>query len=176
MSAADVELIKAVRAADAATLARVRTLLAAEPAAATVDNPDCALAAVRPLLLGREREALVVVALNRRRRVIDVAVLSEGSPEFTVVDPKTIYRWALTRAKPTSAIILAHNHPSGDPAPSPQDRDVTDRVGRAGFLLGIPLLDHLVVTDAGGYRSLAADGHIPTSAAGGNYFACGGSR
>ncbi|NCY03783.1 MAG: hypothetical protein EBX36_12975, partial [Planctomycetia bacterium] len=79
-------------------------------------------------------------------------------------------RWALTRARPAAGIILAHNHPSGDPTPSSQDYEVTRRVVDAGRVLGLPLLDHLVVTDdQSRWESLAARGVIGARAPQGAY-------
>jgi len=139
-----------------------RLLVAFEPPApGVVSTPEAAAAIVRPLLVGRETEALVAVALDRRRRVIDTAALTEGNDAFTVVCAKQILRWALTRKRSCSGLILAHNHPSGDPTPSPQDREVTRRVAHAGRVVGIPLLDHIVIGDGTSFRSLATDGDLP---------------
>lgn len=152
--------LRAIRGADEATLARVARLLAAEPTAA-VSDPETAAEILWPLLAGREREAVAVAALDRRNRVIEVVVISEGSDAFCVVCPRTVLRWVLTRARPAAGFILAHNHPSGDPTPSAQDREVTTRVARAGAAVGLPLLDHLVLTDdRHAWRSFAADGAI----------------
>jgi len=104
-------------------------------------------------------EKLVALYLDQRRRVIASRVLTEGSTGFTIVDPRQVYRPAI--ALNASAVILAHHHPSGDPQPSNQDIDVTERVIKAGRVLGIPLLDHIVV--AGGspdWVSLAEEGRI----------------
>ena len=64
-----------------------------------------------------------------------------------------------TRETPAAAVLVVHNHPSGDPEPSREDLEVTERLVRAGRLLGIPLLDHLVVAE-GGYVSLRERGWI----------------
>lgn len=134
--------------------ARVLRLLVGEPGPEPVVTSAAAAALVRPLLAGRENEALVVVALDSRRRVIDVAVLTVGCDGTTIVDAQQIYRWALTRSRPTASIILAHNHPSGDPTPSPADRRSSRRVAAAGRVIGIPLVDDLVVTDGGAWASV----------------------
>jgi DNA repair protein RadC len=153
--------------------ARLRDMLAADPSLVeriertfapdcdAVRTPDAAAAVVRPLLAGREDEALVVVALDRRHRVIDAAVLTVGSDAFTVVDGRQVFRWALTRRRPAHAVILAHNHPSGDPTPSSQDREVTERVARMGRVLGMPVYDHIVIGSGESYTSLAEQGCLP---------------
>jgi DNA repair protein RadC len=130
--------------------------LAAEPPAqAYVTGAHDALAAVSPYLVGLDQEVLVVVALNRRHRVVAGEVLTRGSDRFTVVDPRQIFRWALLQGRSGAhAILLAHNHPSGDPTPSQQDRDVTRRCARAGSLLGIPVLDHIIVARDMSWSSL----------------------
>ena len=139
-------------------VARVLRLLRPAPAARVSSVPE-AVAVVSPLLLGRETEALVAVALDRRRSVVDVAILSTGSDAFCIVDSACILRWVLTRSRSCSAVILAHNHPSGDPTPSAQDVEVTRRVATAGRAVGVTLLDHIVVSDTGSV-SMAERGDV----------------
>ena len=81
-----------------------------------------------------------------------------GSANFTIVDPAQIYGIALRHH--AAAILLAHNHPSGDPTPSVQDREVTQRVAAAGRILGIPLVHHVVV-GASEVRSPRELGDVP---------------
>lgn len=139
-----------------------RVLLLAEPAlVAKVASPEDVVALVLPHLAGRETEALVAIALDRRRRVVDVAVLTTGTAAFTIVDSAQVYRWALTRTRAVCAVILAHNHPSNDPTPSVQDVDVTRRVAAAGRVVGVQLLDHVVVCDNGTFESIADRGELP---------------
>ena len=119
-------------------------------------SPEQAVELLRTMALG-DVEQLVAVYLDRRRRVIGTRVLTRGSDQFTVVDPKQIYRHAVEMG--ASAVLMAHNHPSGDPTPSSMDKEVTRRVASAGRVIGIPLLDHVVI---GGSRwtSLAEQGYI----------------
>jgi DNA repair protein RadC len=130
------------------------------------NNPvvECAKDAAlwfRPLLDGQECERLAVLALTRRNKVLDCAVLTVGNDAHTIVDPKQIFRWAL--AQEASAVILAHNHPSGDPTPSYADIDVTTRCQQAGAILGVQVLDHLVI-GAGRWVSLREEGLMPAAA------------
>jgi DNA repair protein RadC len=129
----------------------------------TITSPEAAYAAVAPLLVGRDVEYLVAVALNGRRKAVATKVLSQGSDVFTVVCPRSIFRWALQQRN-CHAIILAHNHPSGDPTPSQQDRDVTRKLLAAGRVIGIQLVDHIVV-GAAAWCSLAELGEIPAPTA-----------
>lgn len=119
-----------------------------------------------PLLGGLETEATVAVALNQRYAPIGTSVLARGSDAFTIVDPRAIFAWALSLKGPRTgtgakAIVLAHNHPSGDPTPSPQDLDVTRVLASGGRILGIALLDHIVYADPERWVSLAERGELP---------------
>jgi len=126
------------------------------PPAGGITSPRDAHRLFLPHLTGHATERLVVAALNRRRHAIAIETLTVGNECFTIVDPRQIYAWALRQGRSgASAILLAHNHPSGDPTPSAQDVDVTRRVIRAGRTLGLPLLDHIVVGSLGRYTSLA---------------------
>lgn len=141
-------------------------LLAAETAveSKTLDTPDAALDVIYPLLAGREEEALVVIAVDRLVRFIDSTVLTIGSSAHTVVDPAQILRWVLTRAQPAHGFVIAHNHPSGDPTPSAQDREVTSRVAAAADAVDLRFLDHLVVTnDRRAWRSFRVEGLLLAS-------------
>lgn len=114
--------------------------------------PDDAVDVVRPLLDGRDRECGVLVALDTRHRVIATTVVSIGTVGTTFLSPREVYRDAL--ALGASAIVVAHNHPSGDPEPSADDERITRRLVEAGTVLGVELLDHVVLGDPG-WASLA---------------------
>ena len=112
-----------------------------------------------PRLRGLPHEELHGLFLDVRNRVVGWRALTSGSLGFTVVDPRQIFRVAVRLG--AAGVILAHNHPSGDATPSSQDLDVTRRVERAGRVLGIRLLDHLVVGD-GRVVSMAEQGVLST--------------
>jgi DNA repair protein RadC len=134
--------------------------LAEPPPSASARTPAEVFGLVAPLLVGRATEALVAIGLNRRGRVLGVEVLTTGSDGFTVVDARQVFRWALRQGRSgASSVILAHNHPSGDPVPSAQDVDVTRRIVAAGKVIGIGVLDHLVVTDET-YTSMSERGQL----------------
>ena len=124
------------------------------------DSPEDIVRLVEPLLAGHLDERLVAVALGSRLDIVDCAVLTVGSPAFTIVDPRQIFRWALTRKRVPARLVLVHNHPSGDPKPSRQDIEVTNRVQQAGRVLGIPLADHIVWVSTDCWVSLAQQGHV----------------
>lgn len=112
---------------------------------AQISIPDDAVALLRPLLDGQDRECGVLVALDTRHRVIATTVISVGTAAHTFLAPREVYRDALMFG--ASAIVVAHNHPSGDATPSDDDRQITRRLAQAGVTLGVELLDHLVLGD-----------------------------
>ncbi len=123
-----------------------------------VCTPAAAYRLLGPRLRGLRDEELHGLYLDRRRHPLATRVLTRGSDGFTVVDPRQVFRVAV--AVGACGVVLAHNHPSGDPTPSEQDRDISTRVAQAGKVLGIGLLDHLVIGSAG-FVSLAERGHLP---------------
>ncbi|MEY4829673.1 MAG: hypothetical protein RLZZ562_1469 [Planctomycetota bacterium] len=100
---------------------------------------------VRESVRGARRETFFALLLDARRRILSMRVVSQGSADSALVHPREVFSPAVREG--ASAIVVAHNHPSGDPTPSPEDRAVTERLRRAGQLLGIELLDHVVVGD-----------------------------
>jgi DNA repair protein RadC len=100
----------------------------------------------RERLASESREHFYAVLLdNKHRKIKDISV-SQGSLTASIVHPRDVYLPVIRES--AAAVIFVHNHPSGDPTPSSEDRAVTDRLQRAGELLGIELLDHVVVGDA----------------------------
>lgn len=124
-----------------------------------INDPDAAYARLWPMMECRPEESLWALYLNRKRRLLQQRKITEGSYAYTIVEPSQVYHHAIQcRA---ACIILAHNHPSGDPTPSAQDIQITDRMAQAGMLLNIPLLDHLII-GKNDYRSLAVCGILPS--------------
>ena len=103
-------------------------------------------------------EQFGVVLLDTRRRLIRVRIVSIGSLDSTVVHPREVFREATTAS--ASAIVLFHNHPSGDPAPSGDDLVLTARMIGAGDIIGIDVLDHLILADRR-YFSMVESGRMP---------------
>ncbi len=90
-----------------------------------MSSPDDAAALVMPLFTGLDRERCLLVALDVKHRLLDVGTVSVGTVDHTFMAPREIYRDALLQG--AAAIFVAHNHPSGDPTRSPDDRQVTRR-------------------------------------------------
>lgn len=123
-------------------LARRLTEARLRPGTAVRSGRDVALV-VRESVRGTRRETFFALLLDARHRVLSLRVVSTGSLESTTVHPREVFSPAVREG--AAAVVVAHNHPSGDPTPSREDRLVTDRLQEAGQLLGIELLDHVVV-------------------------------
>lgn len=108
-----------------------------------------------PRLRDAPHERFLVILLDGRHRVLRAAAVSEGTLTASLVHPREVFRPALEAG--SAAVVLVHNHPSGDPTPSQEDRSVTERLARAGEILGIRVLDHVIVAERG-YRSLREEG------------------
>lgn len=111
--------------------------------------------AFRERFLRLDREEFLVVPLDGKNQVLGFHVVSVGSLTASLVHPREVYKLAILEN--AAAIIVVHNHPSGDPTPSAEDQAITQRLKQAGELLGINLLDHVIIGD-GRYVSFADDG------------------
>jgi DNA repair protein RadC len=108
-----------------------------------LDAPAKVWSRVEPLAAGLTVEKCWVLCLNRRNRLLGLHEISSGTATSSLLHPREVFRQALRHA--ASAVIVAHNHPSGDPAPSHADRAVTRQLAEAGRVVGVELLDHVVV-------------------------------
>ncbi len=102
-------------------------------------------AIVRQHLAHVDREHFVTLLLNRKNAVIGITTVSVGSLTASVVSPREVFKAAILAN--AASIVCAHNHPSGDPQPSLEDKALTARLVQGGKLLGIPVLDHIIVGD-----------------------------
>jgi len=128
---------------------RYRVTLVAEgghtaPYGALRDSAAAA-AALRPCFDGLDREQFLVCCLDAKNISIGVNIVSIGSLNLSIVHPREVFKPAILLN--ACAILAVHNHPSGDPTPSAEDRTLTTRLREAGDLLGIRLLDHLILGD-----------------------------
>ncbi len=141
------ELRELVAGADAFMLMEVAAEKANEAkASGALTSPRLVFEYVAGGLVANENEELWVVLLNTKNIPIKKVMVSRGGLNFAAAHPREVFREAVKEN--AGAIILAHNHPSGDPTPSASDRKITRVLAQAGKLLGITLLDHLIV--AGG--------------------------
>jgi DNA repair protein RadC len=111
---------------------------------------------IRQFLGDVPEEHFVLLVLDARRRVIGMSEVSVGTLSASLVHPREVFRAAILLNG--AAIIVAHNHPSGDCSPSSEDRDVTRRLQRAGELLGIPVADHIVLGEGENHFSFRERG------------------
>ena len=114
-------------------------------AANAVNNPHIAVELLRSFIGPADREHFVLLALDNKNKPVLLNAVSVGILNASVVHPREVFKAAIIAN--AAAVIVAHNHPSGDVTPSPEDREVTDRLKKAGELLGIELMDSLVVSD-----------------------------
>ena len=108
-----------------------------------------------------DREHFVVILVDRKNRLIGIHTVSVGSLTASVVHPREVFKVAILSN--AAAILCGHNHPSGDPQPSQEDRSLTRRLVQAGKVLGIEVLDHVIIGDgAADYYSFADQGMLHT--------------
>ena len=117
-------------------------------------DTDAILAVLMPLLQGKTVEECYIVMLGHRGRY-DTQLVARGGTDSVQISTREITKQLLLTD--ATGVIVAHNHPSGDPSPSPEDFEVTKRLKKAGELLGIRLLDHVIVGD-GKYTSMKNEG------------------
>lgn len=122
------------------------------PSRPIVSSPSDSYNYMRPILENREQENLVVLLLNTRNEIIGHRLLYTGSINSISVRIAEVFREAIKNN--AAAIILGHNHPSGNPSPSPEDINITKSLVRVGKELDIPILDHIVIGSNGKYVSL----------------------
>ena len=120
-------------------------------------RPSEAASALMTLLQDEPSEVFVVLCLTTKFHVIAYHEVGRGTLDTVLVNPREVFKAAVLAN--AAAIVVAHNHPSGDPTPSPDDMDVTRRLSAAGSVLGIAVLDHIVVGD-GRYYSFKESGLV----------------
>jgi len=111
---------------------------------------------MRSVVAGLDREAFFVVLVDGKNRVSGINLVSLGSLTAALVHPREVFKAAI--AGSSAALILVHNHPSGDPTPSQEDLALSRRLCEVGDLVGIKVLDHIVLGENNSFRSLADEG------------------
>lgn len=120
-------------------------------------TPSDAVPALRSAMPeNTDREHFMVATLDTRNRVIGINLVSTGSINSSLVHPREVFKLAVLQN--AVAVIVCHNHPSGDPSPSREDFELTKRLRSAGHVLGIELLDHIVLGDGDSYYSFQEKG------------------
>ena len=140
---------------------RYRVSVVKESESAWADKPAIHAPAdvhtlLAPIFADMDREALYTVLLDSKNRILGLNLVSLGILDSSLVHPREVFKPAIVLG--AAAIILAHNHPSGDPTPSAEDKRVTERIAEVGKLIGIDLLDHVVIGDTSRWVSLKERG------------------
>jgi len=128
------------------------------PVDAAVRGSDDVRRFVHAHLRGRSQEVFMIIGLDSRRRIRLIKEVGLGSVAHVHVHPREVFRPLIQAG--AHSVILVHNHPSGEQSPSESDVGLTHRLVECGWMIGIPVVDHLIVTD-GGCTSLLALGLIP---------------
>lgn len=121
-----------------------------------LSSPAQVYSQLRSLRL-KQKEHFVALYVNARNRLLHVETVSIGTLTASLVHPREVFGPAIERR--AAGVVVAHNHPSGDTRPSAEDCAATRRLERAGSVLGVPLLDHVVVAE-GGYYSFREEGGL----------------
>ncbi len=150
MSCEELQKVKGIGPAKAAVLLAatqlsVRMAESARGAGTTVRSPQDAAKLLMVEMKHLDREYFRIVLLDTKHRVIDTPIISIGNLNSSIVHPRELFKECIRRS--CCAVIMVHNHPSGDPEPSSDDLDVTQRIVEAGQLLGINVLDHIIIGD-----------------------------
>jgi DNA repair protein RadC len=135
-----------------------RTLSQAVPPRSRLAAPREVAAYLLPRFGGGEVEQFGVLLLDARHRLLHARVLTQGTVDASPVHPREVFREAAVAG--AAAVVVFHNHPSGDPTPSGNDVALTRRLCRAGELMGIEVIDHVILGDAA-YCSMRELGLVP---------------
>lgn len=111
----------------------------------TIEGPED-VAALLERFRNDKQERFIAILLDAKHNIMREVTVHVGTASMSIVSPRDVFRAAVREG--AAAIVVAHNHPSGDPTPSAEDIDVTERLVQAGRLLDVPVLDHVVLGDA----------------------------
>ncbi|MCB0547425.1 MAG: DNA repair protein RadC [Phaeodactylibacter sp.] len=162
-SIAELKKFKGVGEAKAITIVAAMEVARRRQLSRIHDKPQVtcsrdAFNALAPLLLDLPHEEFWILLLNRANRVLGREQVSQGGVAGTVVDAKIVFRTAIEGG--ATSLILCHNHPSGNLNPSQADIDLTRKLKKAGEIVDVLVVDHLIIGEGGGYYSFADEGMI----------------
>ena len=126
------------------------------PTRPIMSSPEKVYEILKPLFL-QDRETFYLLSLNTKNGIIAIRTISIGSLNANVVHPRDVFKAAILDS--ASSVIVAHNHPSGDPTPSREDLAITTKLVETGNIIGITLTDHVIIGD-GRHYSLKESGSI----------------
>jgi DNA repair protein RadC len=134
-----------------------REELEPEPKDFDIKNPESVVKAIRSSIKDKAKEHFKLILLNPRNKIIGISTISIGTLNASLVHPREVFKDAIVHS--AASVVLAHNHPSGDPEPSEDDLKITKKLVDSGKLLGIEVLDHIIIAK-NGFKSLANEGLI----------------
>jgi len=112
-----------------------------------IKDPQSVVKAIRASIKDKAKEHFKLILLNARNKILGISTISIGSLNASIVHPREVFKDAIVHN--AYSVVLAHNHPSGDPEPSEDDLTMTKRLIEAGKILGIEVLDHIIITKDG---------------------------
>lgn len=108
-----------------------------------IKDPEAVVKAIRASIKDKAKEHFKLILLNPRNKIIGISTISIGTLNASLVHPREVFKDAITHS--AASVVLAHNHPSGDPEPSEDDLKITQKLVESGKILGIEVLDHIVI-------------------------------
>ena len=159
---ADLSKIKGLGPAKAATILAAmelgRRVAGADPQKKVkLSSPEACVSYLMPRMRYEQQEKFLVLLLDSKNQLLKCQQVSEGTLNASVVHPREVFAPAMLHR--AACVLAAHNHPSGDPAPSIEDRKLTQALEATGTVMGIPLLDHIIIGD-GRYFSFRENGYL----------------
>lgn len=129
-----------------------------EPKDFDIKNPQGVVKAIRASIKDKAKEHFKLILLNTRNKIIGIPTVSIGTINASLVHPREVFKDALIHS--AASVVLAHNHPSGNPEPSEDDIKITNRLVEAGKILGIEVIDHIIIAK-NGFFSFKEKGLLP---------------
>jgi DNA repair protein RadC len=122
-----------------------------------IKNPEAVVKAIRTSIKEKAKEHFKLILLNPRNKIIGISTISIGTLNASLVHPREVFKDAIVHS--AASVVLAHNHPSGDPEPSEDDIKITKKLVESGKILGIEVLDHIII-GKGGFLSFKERGLV----------------
>jgi len=108
-----------------------------------IKDPEAVVKAIRASVKDKAKEHFKLILLNPRNKIIGISTISIGTLNASLVHPREVFKDAITHS--AASVVLAHNHPSGDPEPSEDDIEITKKLVESGKILGIEVIDHIII-------------------------------
>jgi len=108
-----------------------------------IKGPEAVVKALRASIKDKAKEHFKLILLNPRNKIIGISTISIGTLNASLVHPREVFKDAITHS--AASVVLAHNHPSGDPEPSEDDIEITKKLVESGKILGIEVIDHIII-------------------------------